>query len=250
MGVPQDLDKALKTHDWYYEMTDDFRVWKKGSAELKNIHSLIKQVDKNMAMKLWKKYLPKEHPEMFPFPKHLVKVMEGDKVAGGKGDNTNSKDVNQKEFKVGMAVEMEHTSDAETAKEIVLDHLTENPKYYSDLIKSGIVDEPKALDLAKQLGMSEVVQINGLRRIIKEEVTHLLEGEDKAWLFKEIRKLEDAYKVINASPILASKLGAGYNIMVKQLWNALKVGINSNKMDYEREYGKAKWRVDPKGYPK
>jgi len=250
MGATQELENLMKKHDWYYEMSDDHRVWKKGSAELKNIHNLIKQVGKKDAMKLWKMYLPKGHPEMFPFPGHLVKEMEGDKMAGGKGDKTNPKDVDQNELKVGIAVEMEHTSDAEAAKEIALDHLTENPKYYSDLIKSGIVDEPKALDLAKQLGMSEVVQINGLRRIIKEEVTHLLEGEDKAWLFKEIRKLEEAYKVINASPILASKLGAGYNIMVKQLWNALKVGLNSNKMDYEREYGKAKWRVDPKGYPK
>jgi hypothetical protein len=75
--------------------------------------------------------------------------------------------------------------------------------------------------------------------------------EDKKWLFKEIRKLEDAFKVLNSSPLLASRLGPGdYGSMVKKLWNVIKVGINSAKLDYETKYGKAKWKIDPKGFPK
>ena len=255
MGTVQELENLMKKHNWYYEHTAIGSQWRQGNEIQEKIYNLMKQVGKKVAVDLWNKYAPKNKAAggkpMFPFPKHLVKEMEGDKISGGKGDKTNPKDVDQNELKVGIAVEMEHTSDAEVAKEIALDHLTENPKYYTELIKSGIVDEKEALKLAKDLGMSEAVQINHLRRMIKEEVTHLLENGDKSWLFKEIRKLEEAYKVINASPLLASKLGPnGYGIMIKQLWNALKVGLNSSKMDYEMEFGKAKWRVDPKGYPK
>lgn len=74
-----------------------------------------------------------------------------DVISGGKGDKIQAEDVNQNELKVGIAVELEHTRNEETAKEIAIDHLTENPKYYSELVQSGIVDEPEAIKLAKEL---------------------------------------------------------------------------------------------------
>jgi len=72
-------------------------------------------------------------------------------ISGGKGDKSKPEDVNADKLKVGIAVEMEHTSDKKIAQEIALDHLTENPKYYTELCKSGIVDEPEALKLYKEL---------------------------------------------------------------------------------------------------
>lgn len=81
-----------------------------------------------------------------------MKVKE-DLIPGGKGDNTNQTTLDQNEFKVGIAVEREHTNSDEEATEIATDHLTENPKYYSELIKAGLVDEKYALELAKQLGL-------------------------------------------------------------------------------------------------
>lgn len=39
------------------------------------------------------------------------------------------------------------------AKEIAIDHLSEDPKYYTKLIKAGLVDEKPALILAKQFGI-------------------------------------------------------------------------------------------------
>jgi len=74
-----------------------------------------------------------------------------DKVVGGRGDKLEAKDVDKNELAVGVAVEMEHTDDSKTAEEIALDHLEEDPKYYSKLVKSGIVDEPEAIKLAKEL---------------------------------------------------------------------------------------------------
>ena len=60
-------------------------------------------------------------------------------LAGGMGltdiakHHNVSVDVLVDEFKKGISVEMEHTTDREVAKEIALDHLYEDPKYYTKL---------------------------------------------------------------------------------------------------------------------
>jgi hypothetical protein len=54
-----------------------------------------------------------------------------------------------------MAVEKEHTKSSDAAKEIAMDHLAEDPEHYSKLINSGLVDEPEAINLAKNVGMIE-----------------------------------------------------------------------------------------------
>lgn len=74
-----------------------------------------------------------------------------DKISGGKGDKLKPEDVDPKELEVGIEVEYEHSKgNKEIATEIALDHLEENPNYYSQLYKSGIIDEPKAIELAKK----------------------------------------------------------------------------------------------------
>jgi hypothetical protein len=42
----------------------------------------------------------------------------------------------KKELDKGMKVEKEHTEDESTAKKIAMDHLFENPKYYTKLDKA------------------------------------------------------------------------------------------------------------------
>lgn len=75
------------------------------------------------------------------------------KIEGGKGDKLKPEDVDQEELSVGIEVEYEHAKgDKEAAEDISLDHLSEDPKYYSKLIASGIVDEEPALKLAKKYG--------------------------------------------------------------------------------------------------
>jgi len=44
-------------------------------------------------------------------------------------------DVDPKELSMGLKIEMEHTKDKTIAKQIALDHLTEDPKYYTHLIE-------------------------------------------------------------------------------------------------------------------
>jgi hypothetical protein len=44
----------------------------------------------------------------------------------------------QKELEKGSKVEMEHTESHEHAKKVAMDHLVEDPKYYTKLSKAGL----------------------------------------------------------------------------------------------------------------
>ncbi len=72
--------------------------------------------------------------------------MKEEKLKGGKSDNKNFTDLVKKyknksteqlklQFNKGLKVEMEHTENKNVAKEIVLDHLFEDPNYYTKLKK-------------------------------------------------------------------------------------------------------------------
>jgi uracil-DNA glycosylase family 4 len=54
-----------------------------------------------------------------------------DGLPGGVGDKTKPSDVDPHQLKAGIREEMEHTRDPAIAKEIALDHLTEDPTYYT-----------------------------------------------------------------------------------------------------------------------
>jgi hypothetical protein len=79
------------------------------------------------------------------FKLKIESVNEADVVPGGLAKGLTLNDIAEKhgvgvdmmvaEFKKGIAVEMEHTTDREVAKEITLDHLFEDPKYYDKLAK-------------------------------------------------------------------------------------------------------------------
>jgi hypothetical protein len=59
-------------------------------------------------------------------------------------------DVDPKEYLVGLAVEKEHSSDMAVQKTITLQHLAENPKYYSEGMKKGIFNEVEAINIYKK----------------------------------------------------------------------------------------------------
>jgi hypothetical protein len=65
------------------------------------------------------------------------------KLSGGIGDKSVPNTINPVELSTGIQIEMEHTNDPDVAKEIAMDHLTEDPEYYSKLIKAGLAKEFK-----------------------------------------------------------------------------------------------------------
>ena len=76
---------------------------------------------------------------MLTFEKYVNKLI------GGKGDDKSVNDIAslhdvpveeiEKQLKIGIGVEGEHTDSEEVAREVALDHLTEFPTYYTELDK-------------------------------------------------------------------------------------------------------------------
>jgi len=56
-----------------------------------------------------------------------------DHLDGGLADSKNESDFDKEQLHNGMLVELEHTKDIEIAKEIAMDHLSEDPEYYKKL---------------------------------------------------------------------------------------------------------------------
>lgn len=113
---------------------------------------------KGAALKRWKCHKSLQKSEMAPKQKlasflreHIDNklalkaaeptITKSNILVGGKGDTKDISDFDAKEVEMGMKVELEHTKDINVAKEIVADHLSEDPAYYSKLKGSGLADE-------------------------------------------------------------------------------------------------------------
>lgn len=56
-----------------------------------------------------------------------------DQMTGGLADQKTPDDFDPKRLLQGIQVELEHTDDRDIAKEIAMDHLTEDSEYYEKL---------------------------------------------------------------------------------------------------------------------
>ena len=101
--------------------------------------------------------------------KKYDQFFESEKIPGGKSSGMSLEDIAKKhdpkgyyhnddmisslnkELEIGIEVEKEHTDSLEKAREIAMDHLSENPNYYTKLIKSKLADEPKAIEIYQKL---------------------------------------------------------------------------------------------------
>ena len=136
--------------------------------------------------------------------------LKEDKVPGGLAAGMTLNDIAEKhgisvdllvaEFKKGISVEMEHTTDREVAKEIALDHLFEDPKYYTKLIDmeknpqtEGALFEfmmPRDVDSKmKELGISKIpISSQGekiLKGMVKEKFLDNVTNKDRLIYFVE-----------------------------------------------------------------
>jgi hypothetical protein len=68
----------------------------------------------------------------------LIIKEKAQKLKGGLGDKRSLDEFDPKEVELGRKAEAEHTKDKAIADEIVADHLSEDPKYYSKLLQSGL----------------------------------------------------------------------------------------------------------------
>lgn len=88
---------------------------------------------------------PQSQTMMRDMAKYSSEMRESEKLKGGKGDKLSLNKIAEKhnsplidiakQFVKGFTVELEHTKDKTKASEIVMDHLTEDPNYYTKLSK-------------------------------------------------------------------------------------------------------------------
>jgi hypothetical protein len=107
------------------------------------------------------------------------------------------KDLEQ-ELKKGIAIEGEHGEDAVKAKKIAMDHLWENPKYYSKLIGCGLEEPKEEIDegLLGSLGQAAVGAVKGAANAIKGGNT--AQGQDPSQMDPaEYKKYQSAVQKVN-----------------------------------------------------
>ncbi len=125
-----------------------------------DVKDLINKAHKDITRTKGKEYAP-DHNEIQKWIDDKLEVSESEELKGGNADNKslihiakkhdakgyyhidNMVQSLKKELEMGIKIEMEHTDDKDKAKEIAMDHLWENPSYYSKLKKSDIEEEVK-----------------------------------------------------------------------------------------------------------
>jgi hypothetical protein len=74
-----DLESKLKSHDWYYMMSDDSRAYDKGKASLGEIEKMVKELGREgleLYTKYFKKFFPQADSEMVK--SSMLKEVESD----------------------------------------------------------------------------------------------------------------------------------------------------------------------------
>jgi hypothetical protein len=70
--------------------------------------------------------------------RNYLKVERGELIAGGDAAGRSPSSFDPEQLRIGTRVEMEHTVDSAIAREIAMDHLTEDPLYYLKLLRAGL----------------------------------------------------------------------------------------------------------------
>ena len=126
----------------------------------------------------------------------------------GKGKDLHPNTIHPGELRMGIRVEMEHTDDPEKAKKIALDHLAENPYYYTALKLSGIEsptklkEKPVKEKKAKKDTVELVDKANQMQKVKMpktEEKKKLKEVEEAQMRFKDLPADPEKYKIVRDS---------------------------------------------------
>ena len=137
IGDPRMKDRRWQIDPYY----DDHKTFSKIQKPIKKQKPMPD--NKFKYINEFDKYTDTEHNDWDvsyrEFYEHLTEDV--DSLVGGIGDVTAPSNVNTKELSIGVQVEMEHTNDEKIANEIAMDHLTEDPEYYSKLVAAGLAKE-------------------------------------------------------------------------------------------------------------
>lgn len=119
----------------------------------------------------------------------LFRNEEENFLSGGKGDETDEEDVDPDELEMGIEVEKEHTRNKKIAKEIALDHLTEDPEYYTKLKaihkENPVTSKRTNEKLWEQVKKEAVKKMNGHSARAMQYAVKLYKDRDGKYLGKK-----------------------------------------------------------------
>jgi len=70
--------------------------------------------------------------------RNYMRIQREGLIPGGYAAGKSAKDFDSSQLRAGMRVEMEHTTEPDIAREIAMDHLMEDPRYYEKLLRAGL----------------------------------------------------------------------------------------------------------------
>ena len=158
----------------------------------------------------------------------IAQEMAGEEAVKAQYDITEAKEkvnietIYPTELSMGVKVEMEHTKDAEKAKKIALDHLAENPFYYTHLKLSGV--DVKATPSKEKKAIAK-----------KKDETELV---DKANQMKPVKGVEKAKASANKAKKETNKPVKGISLMsliAKTVRGVQKMEATGEKMKTVKE---------------
>ena len=146
MGGEEEAEKAIKggfgIYDPLEEDKTDDELNQAFLTFLKNIYakSPTEKIAQMIADQEAKMGISKEEIPGFEGTRDELDSLS---IREGKGKELHPNQIHPQELRMGIKVELEHTDDLDKAKKIALDHLAENPYYYTALKLSGI-ESPSA----------------------------------------------------------------------------------------------------------
>jgi hypothetical protein len=128
----------------------------------------------------------------------------------GKGKELHPNQINPAELRMGIKVELEHTDVLDKAKKIALDHLAENPYYYTALKLAGVespsapkVKQPEEKKTKKTKDAVELVdkanQMQKVKMPKADDKKKLKENVDEKMRFQDLPADPEKYKIVRDS---------------------------------------------------
>ena len=136
---------------------------------------------------------------------------EDEQLNEGKGKELHPNAIHPGELRMGIRVEMEHTDNIDKAKKIALDHLAENPFYYTALKLAGVespsapkVKAPKEVKEKKAKDATDLVDKANQMQKVKmpkkvEEKKKIKENVDEKMRFQDLPADPEKYKMVKDS---------------------------------------------------
>jgi len=160
-------------------------------------------------------------------------------IAGNPDEEKEMKSMNVKNYnmdpeqlKRGIEVEMEHTDDPEIAEKIAMDHLKENPEYYSKLDSIGLEEANPGIDPTLEDDFKRLQSSNSMYNVVsKDNETAVLEDENGTlYAFQYFDKKDEIQPYGNESGELDDEVIKNY--------------INDNEYALSKGIGMSDWEGD------